>query len=185
MVAPSLWRAAAVRSDDPCRPRVGARPFSAPDVWRRSALLRFLGKDGGTFGLMGIGFGLMFSPTIAAVFNVTPPNRAGLGSSMFNTSRQVGNTLGIAVFGTLVVQFFSRNLVSQLTGRGVSRALSTTIAQWIAAAGADAATDLSRHTFPLLRSPTTRRLPRPSWTRFIARFSFAVSLCWLVPWCLR
>lgn len=46
--------------------------------------------------------------------------------------------VGIAVFGTLVVQFFSRNLVSQLTGRGVSRALSTTIAQWIAAAGADA-----------------------------------------------
>lgn len=100
-------------------------------------------------GLMGIGFGLMFSPTIAAVFSVTPPNRAGLGSSTFNTSRQLGVTLGIAVFGTIVVQFFSSNMVSQLTQRGVSSSLSTTIANRIAAAGADAGNrSLPKH-FPI------------------------------------
>ncbi len=47
-------------------------------------------------------------------------------------------TLGIAVLGTVVLQQFSGNITSQLTQRGVPASISATIANKIAAAGAQA-----------------------------------------------
>ena len=64
------------------------------------------------FGMWGIGIGLMLSPLTAAVLSATPPQRAGLGSSVNNTGRQVGYSLGVAVLGTVVVQQFSSNIAS-------------------------------------------------------------------------
>jgi EmrB/QacA subfamily drug resistance transporter len=90
------------------------------------------------FGLFGIGIGLMLSPLTAAVLSATPPQLAGLGSSVNNTSRQVGFSLGAAVLGTFVLQQFSSNIASQLTQRGVPASLGATIASKIATAGAQA-----------------------------------------------
>jgi MFS family permease len=101
-------------------------------------------------GMMGIGFGFMLSPLTAAVLSSTPPERAGLGSSMFNTSNRIGNTLGIAVLGAFVVQQFSGNITSQLTQRGVPASISATIANKIADAGAQAS-----------KTPLPGRLPLP------------------------
>lgn len=89
-------------------------------------------------GMFGIGFGFMLSPLTAAVLSATPPTRAGLGSSMINTSRQVGSTLGVAVLGAFVVQQFSGMIASQFVQRGVPRTISATIASKIAGAGAQA-----------------------------------------------
>lgn len=88
--------------------------------------------------LMGLGLGLTLSPATAAVFSATPPNRTALGSSMFTTSNEIGNTIGVAVIGALVVLQFSGNIVSQLTQRGIPVRMSTSIAQQAAAAGAQA-----------------------------------------------
>lgn len=101
-------------------------------------------------GMWGIGFGFMLSPLTAAVLSATPPSRAGLGSSMISTSRQVGATLGIAVLGAVVLQQFSGNIISQLIQRGVPASISTTIANKIAAAGAQAG-----------QIPLSGRLPLP------------------------
>jgi DHA2 family methylenomycin A resistance protein-like MFS transporter len=90
------------------------------------------------FGMLGIGFGLMISPLVAAVLSATPPERAGLGSSVNNTFRQVGGALGVAVLGTFVLQQFSGNIASQLTQRGVPGPLGAAIASKIANAGAQA-----------------------------------------------
>jgi EmrB/QacA subfamily drug resistance transporter len=90
------------------------------------------------FGLFGIGLGLMLSPLTTAVLSATPPQRAGLGSSVNNTSRQVGFSLGVAVLGTFVLQQFANNIPSQLTQVGVPARLGATIASKIAAAGAQA-----------------------------------------------
>jgi hypothetical protein len=80
------------------------------------------------FGLYGIGLGLMLSPLTAAVLSGTPQELAGLGSSVNNTSRQVGFSLGVAVLGTFVVQQFTSNIASQLTQAGVPASLGATIA---------------------------------------------------------
>src|SRR5215467_3165424 len=41
--------------------------------------------------VLGMGFGFVLSPLTASVLSATPATRAGLGSSMITTSRQVGS----------------------------------------------------------------------------------------------
>jgi EmrB/QacA subfamily drug resistance transporter len=90
------------------------------------------------FGLVGIGFGLMITPQTAAVLSATPPTRVGLGSSVNNTSRQVGASLGVAVLGSVVLQQFSSNIAFQLTQRGVPASIGAAIASKIGSFGAQA-----------------------------------------------
>ncbi len=88
--------------------------------------------------LFGVGCGFMLTPLTAAVLSATPPDRSGLGSSILNTCRTVGITLGVAILGAFVLQQFPGNIASQLTQRGLPNSVSATIAQRIAAAGAGA-----------------------------------------------
>jgi EmrB/QacA subfamily drug resistance transporter len=60
------------------------------------------------FIAMGHGMGATMAPMTAAVMNSVGRERAGLGSAMTNTSREVGGVLGIAVLGAI--------LTSQLKG---------------------------------------------------------------------
>jgi DHA2 family methylenomycin A resistance protein-like MFS transporter len=94
--------------------------------------------------LFGIGVGLMISPLTAAVLSATPPNRAGLGSSMVNTSRQLGSVFGIALLGALVHSQFASNLSSNFANKGVPAPLRDTLANALSSAGAQA----SRVHFP-------------------------------------
>ena len=52
--------------------------------------------------LIGLGGPLAMPPTIAVLLNNVPEGLAGTASGVFNTSRQVGGALAIAVFGALV-----------------------------------------------------------------------------------
>ena len=52
--------------------------------------------------MVGIGFGLMLSPLSTAALNAVYRDRAGLASSVANTTRQTGNVIGIALLGALV-----------------------------------------------------------------------------------
>jgi EmrB/QacA subfamily drug resistance transporter len=88
--------------------------------------------------LFGIGCGFVLTPLATAVLSATPQERSGLGSSILNTCRTVGITLGVAVLGAFVLQQFPGNIASQLTQRGLSDSVSATIAEKIAAAGAGA-----------------------------------------------
>ncbi|HEX8997626.1 MAG TPA: DHA2 family efflux MFS transporter permease subunit [Ktedonobacterales bacterium] len=89
-------------------------------------------------GMLGTGFGLMLSPITAAVLATTPPTRAGLGSSVVNTSRQIGSVLGIAVLGAIVVPNEATNLTMSLTMAHLPMHTAATIANVIATAGANA-----------------------------------------------
>ena len=88
--------------------------------------------------MMGIGLGLILSPANAAVFSTTPPQRTGLGASMFTTSNEIGNMLGVAVIGALVLHQFAGNIAAQLIQRGVPASVGATVAKKVAAAGAQA-----------------------------------------------
>jgi MFS family permease len=52
--------------------------------------------------LGGVGMGLVMTPTTAAAMGSVPVAKAGVGSAVINSMRQVGGSLGIAVMGTLV-----------------------------------------------------------------------------------
>ena len=65
--------------------------------------------------LMGIGMGSTMAPMTAAVMNAVGPARAGLGSAMTNTSREVGGTFGIALLGSLLTTQLKDSLVPAIS----------------------------------------------------------------------
>lgn len=64
------------------------------------------------FLMLGFGMGFTMTPMTAAVMNSVGPQRAGLGSAMTNTSREIGGVLGIALLGTIL----STQLKSSMSG---------------------------------------------------------------------
>jgi EmrB/QacA subfamily drug resistance transporter len=50
----------------------------------------------------GLGMALVMTPTTAAAMGAVAVDKAGVGSAVLNSSRQVGGSLGIAVMGALV-----------------------------------------------------------------------------------
>jgi sugar phosphate permease len=52
--------------------------------------------------LIGLGGPLTMPPTVAVLLNSVPSHLAGTASGVFNTSRQVGGALAIALFGALL-----------------------------------------------------------------------------------
>ena len=54
------------------------------------------------FVIGGIGMGLTMTPSAAAATRSVPVDKAGVGSAVLNSARQVGGTMGIAVMGAIV-----------------------------------------------------------------------------------
>ncbi|MBN1535786.1 MAG: MFS transporter [Anaerolineales bacterium] len=70
---------------------------------------------------LGIGIGFTMSPATTSIMNSLPPNRAGIGSAMNDTTRQLGGALGIAVLGSVMngiyrTELTALNGVSGLSG---------------------------------------------------------------------
>jgi MFS family permease len=85
-----------------------------------SSLLLFAQLDAGsTFwailpGLLTGGFGmaLAMTPTTAAAMGSVPVDKAGVGSAVINSMRQVGGSLGIAVMGAVVATQISVSVLN-------------------------------------------------------------------------
>jgi MFS family permease len=72
------------------------------------------------FVVMGHGIGATMAPMTAAVMNAVGPQRAGLGSAMTNTSREVGGVLGIAVLGAILTTKLRNAFVPALATLGLT-----------------------------------------------------------------
>ncbi|MGZ8579572.1 MAG: hypothetical protein ACXWWX_08630, partial [Actinomycetota bacterium] len=72
------------------------------------------------FAVMGHGMGATMAPMTAAVMNAVGPQRAGLGSAMTNTSREVGGVLGIALLGTILTTRLKSAFVPAIGDLGLS-----------------------------------------------------------------
>ena len=81
------------------------------------------------FVMMGNGIGSTMAPMTAAVMGAVGPQRAGLGSAMTNTSREVGGVLGIALLGTVLFDRLGSVLVPKLTALGLEGAQASAIAE--------------------------------------------------------
>jgi EmrB/QacA subfamily drug resistance transporter len=80
------------------------------------------------FLAMGHGMGATMAPMTAAVMNSVGPQRAGLGSAMTNTSREVGGVLGIALLGTILTTKLKGSFGPAIAGLGLSPSQQAAVA---------------------------------------------------------
>ena len=82
----------------------------------------------------GIGMGLTMTPSAAAATRSVPVDKAGVGSAVLNSARQVGGTMGIAVMGAIVAAEAGAERTPEAFMRGFEAALL--VAAAIAVVGA-------------------------------------------------
>jgi MFS family permease len=70
---------------------------------------------GAMFFLLGAGLGLIMQNVVLAAQNAVPADQIGTATSTNNYFREVGATLGVAVFGTLFTSRLAENLTGALT----------------------------------------------------------------------
>lgn len=63
------------------------------------------------FMVMAAGMGMTMAPATEAVMGSLPRAKAGIGSAINDTTRQVGGALGVAVIGTIVTSVYSARIV--------------------------------------------------------------------------
>ncbi|HEV2373709.1 MAG TPA: MFS transporter [Streptosporangiaceae bacterium] len=68
------------------------------------------------FFVQGCGMGCVMPPATEAVMSVVPRERAGAGSALTNTARQVSGALGVAVLGSVLAQAYRDQLGPHLAG---------------------------------------------------------------------
>jgi len=107
-----------------------------------------LGPDAGFWNLLpgmllgGVGMASTMTPTAAAAVRAVPVDKAGVGSAVLNSFRQVGGSMGIAVMGAIVAHAAGGRRTVDAFMDGFSTAL--VVAGCIALAGAGVAAVLVR-----------------------------------------
>jgi EmrB/QacA subfamily drug resistance transporter len=95
------------------------------------------------FAIQGVGIGVAMPSATAAVMDVLPREKAGAGSALTNTSRQVGVALGVAVLGSILAEAYRSRLHPVLghlpsaaaNAAGQSVAATQAVAQQLGARG--------------------------------------------------
>jgi EmrB/QacA subfamily drug resistance transporter len=83
--------------------------------------------------LMAAGLGLTSSPATEAIMGALPPAKAGVGSAVNDTTREVGGTLGVAVVGSVLSSLYGSHVVAALTGLGVPARVASAAGQSVVA----------------------------------------------------
>ncbi len=84
------------------------------------------------FVLLGVGLALCSAPATGNIMSAVPLDKAGVGSAMNDTTRELGGALGIAVGGSVVATIYSADL--DLAGTGITREVAEAASESIGAA---------------------------------------------------
>jgi EmrB/QacA subfamily drug resistance transporter len=86
-----------------------------------SQLLRIASTSSSGYGIVfasqvvfAAGMGLIIAPATASIMGSVPPTRAGMGSAINDTTRQVGGALGVAVMGSVAAGGFRTELLHRV-----------------------------------------------------------------------
>jgi EmrB/QacA subfamily drug resistance transporter len=64
---------------------------------------------------VGLGIGLSMAPATHAIMSSVPPAKAGVGSAINDTTRNLGGVLGVAIVGSIVASAYKTNLAPDTT----------------------------------------------------------------------
>jgi EmrB/QacA subfamily drug resistance transporter len=84
--------------------------------------------------LIAIGMGLVMAPATESIMGSLPRAKAGVGSAMNDTTRQVGGTLGVAVVGSVMLSTYGQRVGDALTGAHVPPGIVSQARQSLAVA---------------------------------------------------
>lgn len=79
-----------------------------------------------SLGLLGVGIGFAIAPATESIMGSLPPAKAGIGSAMNDTTRQVGGALGVAILGSVFSSAYASRLAPALHGAPASVAKAAT-----------------------------------------------------------
>jgi EmrB/QacA subfamily drug resistance transporter len=82
--------------------------------------------------LMAAGLGLTSSPATEAIMGALPAAKAGVGSAVNDTTREVGGTLGVAVVGSVLSSAYGGHVTAALSALGVPAAAASAAGQSVA-----------------------------------------------------
>jgi len=69
--------------------------------------------------VMAAGMGLTMAPATESIMGSLPRAKAGVGSAVNDTTRQVGGALGVAIIGSVMSSFYGSRVVALFTRAGV------------------------------------------------------------------
>lgn len=92
-------------------------------------------------GLFGLGLGMAMAPATDSIMGALPPDRAGVGSAVNDTTREIGSALGVAVIGSVAASVYTTQVGGRFGGLGLSDEMITSVSDNVGAA-AHAAADL-------------------------------------------
>ncbi len=71
------------------------------------------------FMIMAAGMGMTMAPATESVMGALPREKAGVGSAINDTTRQVGGALGVAIIGSVVSSVYGSKIASAASGFGL------------------------------------------------------------------
>lgn len=132
--------------------------------------------------LMGGGMGLAQAPATESIMGALPREKAGVGSAVNDTTRELGGALGVAVIGSILSSLYDARLVARLDGEVPAPAVDAAkesvgaaygVAAQVGGAPGQSIVDAAREAF--MHGMTRAALV----TAAIAGFGALVALRWL------
>jgi hypothetical protein len=84
--------------------------------------------------VVAAGLGLTTSPATESIMGALPPDKAGVGSAVNDTTRELGGTLGVAVIGSVFASVFATRLAELLEAMKVPASVIDTATSSMTAA---------------------------------------------------
>ena len=109
-----------------------------------------------TLIILGFGMGMAMTPATDSIMGAVPPEKAGVGSAVNDTTRELGGVLGVAILGSIAANSYHSNMPeTALANRGLPQAAASaahdsiggaiSVARSIGAAGQDLARTAGQH----------------------------------------
>jgi EmrB/QacA subfamily drug resistance transporter len=89
--------------------------------------------------LFGLGLGLAMAPATDAIMSSLPADRAGVGSAVNDTTREVGSALGVAVVGSVAGSVYASSVATDVDSLGLARPMADAVTDNVGAAAHAAA----------------------------------------------
>jgi EmrB/QacA subfamily drug resistance transporter len=107
--------------------------------------------------VLGLGMGFTMAPATDSIMGALPRAKAGVGSAVNDTTRQVGGALGVAILGSILSSTYASHMASALAGHAIPTAAASAakdsiggalaVAAVVGGAPGKALADAARHSF--------------------------------------